>query len=612
MNTTISIKQKLRLSFLAIIIIAALGSTYSFILIQKSKDYIQYKEQVSNILLHLKEARVAEKNFILYDRKSINFLEDGESEIVQKHAHSIAQINNQIDSVARQLNGNDMLLHTQLLALKSAIKVYNEKFIQLKDLYFKRGFKDHGLEGSMRDNVHALQECVSAEEQVFAFSLRRHEKDFMLRKDLKYLDRLHATAEDFQKFVAASQAPHMTGDYKSQTIRVIDKYVQKFSQLVSLEKEIGLTESDGVSGELQVSAESLIPISNELFQYVDQKSSELQSRASIFLIGSIMLTIVVGLIISIGLDKILTQPILLLNTVIQDEIEGKQRNGALDKIRNKDEIGKLTTNFKQMMTKLDINLKEITEKNEALQSSSEEDRARKWIAEGVSSFVDLMKNTNEGIEEVAYKVISGLVKYVDANQGGIFLVDDLIMPKKMDLVASYAYNRKKYLDKEVMKGEGLIGAVWEEREIAVIKDIPHDYISITSGLGHATPDKLIIVPIINEDFVLGVVEIASFKEFSDHEIELIQKTCNRFATTYESMKTQEKTNELLKTSQLQAEELKAQEEEMRQNLEELQATHEDYNRREKEMSETIQKMKKENQELRKIIELGKLSEMLKK
>jgi GAF domain-containing protein/HAMP domain-containing protein len=315
--------------------------------------------------------------------------------------------------------------------------------------------------------------------------------------------------------------------------------------------------------------------------------------------------VLVGLIISFGMNKVVVRPLLLLNSVIQDEIDGKPQKEKLNDIKNKDEIGKLTNNFKEMMNKLDTQMENISKANKALETSSEEDRQRKWIAEGVSSFVDLMKNTNEDINEIAYKIISKMVKYIDANQGGIFFIEDLENAEKMHLAASFAYNRRKFFDKDVIKGEGLIGAAWIERQTVILSDIPQDYISISSGLGDAKPDKLIIVPIKNEDALFGVIEIASFKEFKAHEVELLEKTCQRIATTFESMKTQERTRNLLQTSQQQAEELKAQEEEMRQNLEEMAATQEDYSRRETELNQTIANLAEENKELKNLLKTNK-------
>ncbi len=593
-----SIKHKLRFAFSILILIITFGSMYSLYLMHQSTEYLQWREHVASILTHLKEARIHEKNFILYGRMDPDFLADGKSELLLNHQNEIDGMLDTIDRLLQQSGSGQMTLYSQLVSLRSGVAEYKRNFQLLTNLYHKRGFKDFGLEGSMREHVHALQDCKSNDEKVFAYSLRRHEKDFMLRKDLKYVEALKETSIQFKDFVVNNHAQHLTSEYKNRTLIVIDNYVAKFMEIVALEQEIGLNETAGILGILNESASSLSPVSDDLFAFVDYQSNRTQSRAIKVFIGSIFTTLAAGLLITVFLDRRLSKPIMLLNKVMKDEIDGKPRNGTLENIRNKDEIGMLTANFKQMMSQRDAQMSLITEKNEILELTSTEDKKRKWVAEGVSIFIDNIKQSISGMTEISYTLISGMVKYIDANQGGIFFIDDLENPQKMILYASYAYDRRKYYEKEIHRGEGLIGAVWNDKETMILKDIPQEYIAISSGLGGARPHHLIIVPIKDEDKVFGAIEIASFNAFECHHIELIQRTAEKMASNFQAIKIQKRTEELLHTAQLQAEELRAQEEEMRQNIEELAATQEDFVRRETELKTIIAQLKSENSNMR--------------
>ena len=147
--------------------------------------------------------------------------------------------------------------------------------------------------------------------------------------------------------------------------------------------------------------------------------------------------------------------------------------------------------------------------------------------------------------------------------------------KYFQQTAAYAYDRKKFANKRVEWGEGLIGTSALERKTIFLTEIPDNYLNITSGLGKANPHCIVIVPLIFNDEIHGAMELASFKKFESFEIEFIEKIAESIASTLSSVKTNLRTAELLKESREQGEILATQEEQMRQNMEELQTTQEE-------------------------------------
>jgi methyl-accepting chemotaxis protein len=236
---------------------------------------------------------------------------------------------------------------------------------------------------------------------------------------------------------------------------------------------------------------------------------------------------------------------------------------------------------------------ELKKASEEEKRRKEEDEQRNWAAQGVAKFSDILRKNTDNMDELSYSIISNLVKYTNSNQGGIYIINDNDKEHLLiDMKASYAYDRRKFIKKQIEIGEGLVGRCYQEKEKIYLTEIPYDYIKITSGLGEENPRALLIVPLIYNDVIYGLVEIASFTEYPSYVIEFIERIGESIAATISSSKAQIQTALLLEQSQQQAEEMASQEEEMRQNMEELRATQEQSSRREEELQREVHDLKK--------------------
>ncbi|MBX2946856.1 MAG: PAS domain-containing protein [Cyclobacteriaceae bacterium] len=224
---------------------------------------------------------------------------------------------------------------------------------------------------------------------------------------------------------------------------------------------------------------------------------------------------------------------------------------------------------------------------------AEEEQKRSWSNAGLAKFSDILRNKQSlTLENLADDILLNLVKYVGANQGALFILEGEGTEREhLKMIACYAYNRKKFLQKEILPGEGLVGQCLLEKEAIFMKEIPADYVNITSGLGEATPRSVLISPLMINEKVFGIVELASLKEFQPHQIDFINKLAENIGATIKNVKENERTIALLNDSQQQAEELRSQEEEMRQHMEEMQATQEEMKRQSEDLNRTTAEMK---------------------
>ncbi len=223
---------------------------------------------------------------------------------------------------------------------------------------------------------------------------------------------------------------------------------------------------------------------------------------------------------------------------------------------------------------------------------AEQEKQRNWVTEGLAKFSDLLRDDYEDIRTLGNAALSHLIKYLGANQGGLFILneeneEDIFL----EMIACYAYDRQKYLKKKVRVredyAEGLIGQAFLERQSIYMTDIPLDYINITSGLGDAPPRTMLIAPLVTNEDVYGIVEIASFRDILPYQQEFVEKVGENIASTILSAKISERTRYLLEATREQTDALRAQEEELRQNMEELQTTQEEMRRVNRELEYTF-------------------------
>jgi CHASE3 domain sensor protein len=227
---------------------------------------------------------------------------------------------------------------------------------------------------------------------------------------------------------------------------------------------------------------------------------------------------------------------------------------------------------------------ELISMREEMKRKRDEGLRQQWVSEGLNKLAGIIRDHQSSFQDLCEKSIYFLVKYLNAQQAGLFVLNDEDETDKyLELVICYAYDRKKYLRKRIDIGQGMLGQIYLEGQPVYLRQVPPDYVSITSGLGEANPNCISIQPLTHNEEVVALLEMASFTEFDEHALSFLTDACKSIAAAVVALQSSHKTKILLEKSQQQAEEMRAQEEEMRQNMEELEATQEEMKRRESEL-----------------------------
>lgn len=395
----------------------------------------------------------------------------------------------------------------------------------------------------------------------------------------------------------------------------LNDYKNTFERMVAMYEEIGMTPNDGLTGQLITNANNFEADFDTLrltFYSSEKGKLDFNFIISVILVAALAIVLIITILYFL---KNIRTPLHELSDYLKKLSNGILPEEKLHLTNSNDEflrieksINKLTGGLRDIsyfitaleQNKFDMQFRPLS-KNDTLgnavlqmrntfqtarkeeESRKKEDEKRSWTNYGLTKFTDIMRQSTDDIGELAYNIISELIKYTNANQGGLYLYnDDDKDDIHLELLASYAYDRRRFITQKISIGEGLVGTCALERKVTYLDSIPQDYIKITSGLGDANPGYLLLVPMIRENTLMGVIEIASFQEFEEHVIEFIVKIAENVASTMASAKNNRRTSQLLKKSKEQAEAMASQEEELRQNLEELEATREEAARKEEE------------------------------
>jgi len=145
-----------------------------------------------------------------------------------------------------------------------------------------------------------------------------------------------------------------------------------------------------------------------------------------------------------------------------------------------------------------------------------------WLKTGQTQLSQQLSGEQD-VTTLAKNIITFLTTYLKAQVGAFYLLDNVDKKVYLKLLASYAYTQRKGVANGFQIGEGLIGQAALEKERIIVTEIPEEYMSIQSGLGEAVPQQLLVIPFLYENAVKGIIEIGSFHEITEVQLELLDQ-----------------------------------------------------------------------------------------
>lgn len=212
-------------------------------------------------------------------------------------------------------------LHSSdFINLKNSLNDYERTFTKLTEYIWQRGYQDYGLEGEMREYAHTLEnEHTQSVDRSDILMLRRHEKDFIIRKEEKYVLRFEYQVELIKYKLLLNDS--VSESEREEVEGIIDQYKNVFDQLVRTEKLIGLKESIGLKSTVDENATLFLEEVNEIKAKVAEAQEAMLARLKVYYIIGFLIFILLCVWGSIKISKGMTNRIKALTQNLNNFVE---------------------------------------------------------------------------------------------------------------------------------------------------------------------------------------------------------------------------------------------------------------------------------------------------
>jgi len=375
----------------------------------------------------------------------------------------------------------------------------------------------------------------------------------------------------------------------------LDEFIRVWGRFLETNQEVqrlsGLGKKDdaaalsmGKGRELRQKAGELINIvveknDKDLEVSKIQADREVQRAITLMIIltlGSLAGALALGLILSRSISSGLNNMVTVADAIAQGHLDVPVES------KGEDETGRLASAIRQMQT--------------SLRRLRDETEAQDWLKTGIAKLSEVMRGEQD-VATLTGKIISEVSTYLNAQIGAIYIFTQEGEQETLRLTASYAYTKRKNLSSQFLPGEGLVGQAALEKKPILVRNVPAEYIQVTSGLGQAVPRFISVTPFLYEGRVKGVIEVGTLEDMTDLQLLYLNQAMPAMAIAIETSQAGDRLSEALSRSQALTEELESQQEELKSANEELEEQTQSLKESEERLKTQQEELETTNEEL---------------
>ncbi|MFC3094468.1 methyl-accepting chemotaxis protein [Alteromonas sediminis] len=347
----LTIQQKLIAMGAAVVIALAIILIQSLVTSSQLSNLQSLHADIKELQITMLQLRRNEKDFLMrQDAKYLETFSQNSDNAQRLSARVIEELKTEGESTSR------------MQGIRADLVEYLSIFQKLVERSKTRGLdKDSGHYGLLRTATHNMEAEIEKlgdlDSHVKVLTLRRHEKDFILRMDEKYVGRHQQVAQQLAQQISGLPAQYL------------QTYVKEFADFVAIEKEIGLDSKSGIRGEMRATVhkveEALEQESTQLNAYIEDKYASTATLSTIIMI-------VISLILVAILAAIAYQVIMPLKSISQEITNIRKSNDLSRRVReSNDEIGTVAKNFNIFMEHFQNLIRNINEAVYSLKLATE-------------------------------------------------------------------------------------------------------------------------------------------------------------------------------------------------------------------------------------------------
>jgi serine phosphatase RsbU (regulator of sigma subunit) len=438
-------------SFFSLIIVCVVF--LNFLYLKQKKEIEEIHQVIQTINTNILDHSITIHDFFAYDTKNPTFFITGQSDYLNKHHEKLNIIRTEVKHLRNIKEVGKLGIDEKINMIDNELDTYEKYLDLIVDMIIKRGYKDYGLEGEMREYAHKL-EYIKTIDIAKVLMLRRHEKDYIIRNEEKYIQKLTRLSQSFKEEIANNNS--ITKQDKDSAIVFLENYTNHFNLIVELDRQIGIKNNTALSHKIHLQGDKIISIFNHISTNTLIKKQNASKRLKINHLIIMTLFISLSFTLSIYLSKRITKNLAILSTNISDFVNNnfdENVGNNLPKNYPEDEVGSLIDSYTILRTEIlslinNLQLK-VEQRTKAIQCQKERIEQQK---EEIETQRDELFSQNQLIDFQRKKTeqqnndIISSIQYAQ-------LIQQALMPSQETLDRYFKDNFVLYKPKDILSGD---------------------------------------------------------------------------------------------------------------------------------------------------------------